>query len=100
MKTMTGWAKLLYFAWLIVIPFLAQVVFVTGTRALSNLGPGLGDIGFVTPALSAVVGFVFATRFLSGSQKILVGLLYFPVMYVLLMLFSLGFIGFTYGDWL
>ncbi len=99
MKTMTSWEKCLYSAWLIVIPFLAQSMFVAVTRALRYLGPGYGNIGFVTPVLSAIVGFVFMTRLMSPSQRVLIALLYFPVMYVLLVFFSLGFIGYVYGDW-
>ena len=97
---MNGWAKFVYSVWLTIIPFLAQAVFVTATRALSSWRPGFGDLGFVTPVLSALVGFVFLTRLMSRSQKALVGLLYFPVMYVLLMFFSLGFVGYIYDDWL
>lgn len=101
MKTTNSWAKCLYAAWLIVIPFAAQAFFVIATRALDHyFGPGYGDIGFVTPVLSTIVGLVFVTRLMTPSQKVLIALIYFPVMYVLLTFLSLGFIGYVYDDWL
>ncbi len=95
-----GWRKLLYSVWLAVIPFLVQALLLTILRPLSNLGPDIGNIGFFAPLLSSIVGFVFVTRLMTGIQKIMVGFVYFPVMYLLLMFFSLGFIGRVYGDWL
>jgi hypothetical protein len=69
-------------------------------RALRELGPGYADLGIITPLLSAAIGFIFAARVMSRPQKVIVGLFYFPTMFVVLTLFSLGVIGYLYGDWI
>ena len=95
-----AWRKLLHYVWLIVIPFLVQALLLVSMRPLRHLGPDVGSIGVLTPLVSAAVGFIFVTRGMTGAQKILVGLPYFPVMCGLLFLFSLGLIGRFFGDWL
>jgi hypothetical protein len=93
-------ARIAFVASLIVIPFATQAMFVAATRALTGAGFNVDNIGFATPLLSASIGLLFLLPLLTGLPKIMVALVYLPVMYVVLMLFSIGFVGRLYGDWL
>jgi hypothetical protein len=82
------------------VPFVLQAAFLVAIRSLMRAGYGVGDVGILTPLLSGMAGLLFVTPQRTRSQKLLVALVYLPVMYLLLMMFSMGFIGRFYGDWL
>jgi hypothetical protein len=84
----------------VAITLLIQAALVFATRQIAAVVTGGGDIAFVTPLVSAGGGFLLINRRLDTSQSMMFALLYFPVMYPVLMYFSLVVVGFAYGDWL
>jgi hypothetical protein len=84
---------------LVVVPLIVQASLVVALRMTNAASEGY-DFGLMTPVLSSATGFSLLTRRLNWPQMFVVGLLYLPAIYVVLMYFFLVFVGLAYGDYL